>query len=71
MGQLTLNVASIFVEVDSTILKHLERDSEYLQQQLGQYGAISADFVTKFCYETLPTPLALGKTILVSVLSIS
>ncbi|MCJ1467841.1 hypothetical protein MMC07_006466 [Pseudocyphellaria aurata] len=65
LGQLMLNVASVFVKADDNILKHLERDSEWLQQQLGQYGPISKDFVTKFAYESYPTRVALGKTILV------
>lgn len=66
-GKLLLNVASIFVTADNNLLKHLERDSEWLQQQLGQYAPISGDFVTKFAYETYPTPIALGRTIMVSL----
>ena len=62
-----LNVASIFITADDKILKHLERDSEWLQQQLGQYAPISGDFVTKFPYEMFPTPIALGRSITVSV----
>ena len=61
-----LNVASIFMPADDKILKHLERDSEWLQQQLGQYAPISRDFVTKFAYEMFPTPVALGRTIMAS-----
>ena len=67
LGELMLNVASIFMKADDKILKHLERDSEWLQQQLGQYASISRDFVTKFAYEMFPTPIALGKTIMVSI----
>lgn len=66
LGELMLKVASIFVRADDKIVKHLERDSEWLQQQLGQYGPISGDFVTKFAYEMYPTNIALGKTIMVS-----
>lgn len=64
-GEIMLKVASIFVKADDKILKHLERDSEWLQQQLSQYGPIARDFVTKFAYETYPTPIALGRTIMV------
>ena len=32
------------------------------------YAPISHDFVTKFAYETLPTPIALGRMIMVSFL---
>ncbi|KAA6406627.1 MAG: TPR repeat protein [Lasallia pustulata] len=65
LGELMLKVASIFVTADDKILKHLERDSEWLQQQLGQYAPISNDFVTKFAYEMFPTRIALGKAIMV------
>ena len=40
-GELMVKVASIFVKADDKILKHLERDSEWLQQQLSQYGPIT------------------------------
>jgi hypothetical protein len=43
----------------------LERDSEWLQQQLGQYAPISGDFVTKFAYEEYATPTASGGSIMV------
>jgi hypothetical protein len=45
-GRLMVNVASVFVAADNGLLRHLEQDSEWLQQQLGQYGLISGDFVT-------------------------
>nr|CEG03183.1 unnamed protein product [Fusarium pseudograminearum CS3487] len=52
-------------QADDRLLKHLERDSEWLLQQLGQYGPISGEFVTKFAYENYKTPIALGKQIMV------
>jgi hypothetical protein len=61
-----VNVASVFVAADDRLLQHLERDSEWLQQQLGQYGPISGDFVTKYAYEEYETPTLLGQSILVS-----
>ena len=69
LGKLLVNVASVFVAADDRLLQHLERDSEWLQQQLGQYGPLSGDFVTKFAYEEYPTPTLLGHSIMVSVLS--
>lgn len=66
LGELMLKVASIFVTADNKILPHLERDSEWLQQQLGQYAPINRDFVTKFAYETYPTQIAFGKKMMVS-----
>ncbi len=68
LGELMLNVASIFVTTNDRILQHLERDSECLQQQLGQYAPISGDFITKSAYEIYPTPTAVGKTIMVIIL---
>ena len=68
LGELIFNVASIFVTTNDRTLQQLERDSEWLQQQLSQYAPISGDFITKFAYEIYPTPIAVGKTIMVSVL---
>ena len=67
LGEAVLKIASIFVTADDKILKHLERDSEWLRHQLNQYGPISRDFVTKFAYEMYPTPIPLGRSIMVSV----
>lgn len=66
LGKLLVNVASLFVAADDRLLRHLKRDSEWLQQQLGQYGPISGDFVTKFAFETYKTPTVLGHSIMVS-----
>jgi hypothetical protein len=65
LGKLLVNVASVFVAADDNLMKHLERDSEWLQQQLGQYGPISGEFVTKFAYEVYKTPTVLGHSIMV------
>ncbi|KAF4996660.1 hypothetical protein FDECE_12338 [Fusarium decemcellulare] len=65
LGRILTNLASLFMEADDRILKNLAKDSEWLQQQLGQYSLISSDFVTKFAYEEYPTPTPLGKSILV------
>jgi len=69
MGRVLANVASLVVAADDRLLKHLERDSEWLQQQLGQYLPISNDFVTKFAYEEYATPTVLGHSIMVCVSS--
>lgn len=68
LGEVVLNVASILISTNNRILQHLKRDSEWLQQHLAQYALISRDFVTNFAYEMLPTLIALGRTILVSIL---
>jgi hypothetical protein len=66
LGKLIVNVASVFMAADDRLLQHLERDSEWLQQQLGQYGPISGDFVTKFAFEEYATPTVLGGSMVVS-----
>ena len=65
LGKLLVNIASVFVAADSQLLRHLERDSEWLQQQLGQFALISGDFVTKFAFEEYETPTMLGHEIMV------
>lgn len=65
LGRVLVNIASLFVPSNDRILRHLERDSEWLQQQLGQYNPISGDFVTKFAYEEYQTKTALGTSIMV------
>lgn len=69
LGRLLTNIASLFVPADDRILQHLQRDSEWLQQQLGQYGPISGDFITKFGYEEYETPTVLGHKIMVRICS--
>jgi hypothetical protein len=64
-GKRLVGVASIFVKTNDNLLNVLERDSEALQQQLGQYAPISGDFETKFAFETKAMPLALGNAIIV------
>jgi hypothetical protein len=65
LGRVLANVASLVVAADDRLLKRLERDSEWLLQQLGQYAPISNDFVTKFAYEEYTTPTVLGRSIMV------
>ncbi|KAM3533696.1 hypothetical protein MY4038_003011 [Beauveria bassiana] len=65
LARVLANVASLVTAADDRLLKHLERDSEWLQQQQGQYGPISDDFVTKYAYEEYTTPTILGHSIMV------
>ncbi|KAF8526828.1 hypothetical protein BU17DRAFT_82243 [Hysterangium stoloniferum] len=52
-----LKLASLSSRTNNVLLKHLISNSEWLQQQLSSYNAISGNFCTKFFYETLPTVL--------------
>lgn len=65
LGKLLVNVASVFVAADDRLMKHLKQNSEWLQQQLGQYNPISSGFITKFAYEEYETPTLLGHSIMV------
>jgi hypothetical protein len=65
LGKLLVNVASLCVAANDQLMKHLEQDSEWLQQQLGQYRPISGEFVIKFAYEEYKTPTVLGHSIMV------
>jgi hypothetical protein len=68
MAQVIINIASVFISVNDEFLHHLTANSEWLQQQLGQYGPISGEFVTKFAYETLETSTVAGQKMMVSLL---
>jgi hypothetical protein len=65
-GKLLVNVASIFRQSNTSLLEHLERDSAWLEQQLEQYKSISSDIFTLFCFESYPTRLASGISVMVS-----
>jgi hypothetical protein len=66
LGELLVNIGSIAIPTQSHLLTHLDRDSEWLQQQLDQYGPISGDFVTKFAFEEYKTPIIGGQSKMVS-----
>jgi hypothetical protein len=63
-GRTVVKVASMFMPAHDRLLRHLKRDSELLQQQLGQYCPIS-HIVHLYAYEELKTETMLGYSILV------
>lgn len=65
VASLLVNIVSLYIRTTKDILKHLERDSEWLQQQLAQYGAISGDFVTQYAYKEYKTKTLGGSCIMV------
>jgi hypothetical protein len=67
-GKVVVNVASIFQHTSTAILEHLEKDSEWLEVQLEQYKSISSEVFTIFCFESYPTPLLAGRSMMVSSL---
>jgi len=64
-GVAILNIASLFANINTSMIKHLQTNSEWLRQSMDQFSAISGDFEIKYCYEQYKTPLALGKSTLV------
>jgi hypothetical protein len=64
-GKLLVNIASVVTASNIRLLRHLERNSEELLRLLGQYGAISGDFVTKYAYEVYETPMMMGHSLMV------
>lgn len=58
IGKVLLNVAKIQGDANDNLLKHLEENSELLEQQMSEFSLISQSFEIKFAYETKPTPLA-------------
>jgi hypothetical protein len=66
-GKLLTNVVSIFRQTNNGILQHLEKDSEWLEIQLDQYKPISSNIFTIFCFESYPTPLVSGGSMMVSL----
>jgi hypothetical protein len=65
-ASIVVNVSSVYYYTNSSVLKNLERDSEWLEIQLEQYKAISNDFLTKFMYETLPISSSAGTFLVIS-----
>lgn len=61
-----VTIASIFVNTNDRMLQHLQRDSEEVQRLMRDFAPISSDFRTKFAYETLPTVLPTGRSMMVS-----
>ena len=64
-GVLATNIASVFAKTNKEILKHLKKNSEWLEHQQALFLPISTQFETIYFYETYPTPLPGGGSLLV------
>ncbi|OXV11944.1 hypothetical protein Egran_00299 [Elaphomyces granulatus] len=64
-GKVLVNIASIFRHTNTAILEHLEKDSAWLEIQLEQYKSISSEVFTIFCFESYPTPLPVGTSMMI------
>jgi hypothetical protein len=67
LALIILGIQSIYSQTKTSILKHLQRDSEFLQSQLSTYASISGNFDTKFFYEAYPTQIIGGARSIVSL----
>ncbi|KAH8722879.1 hypothetical protein GQ44DRAFT_774658 [Phaeosphaeriaceae sp. PMI808] len=65
-GKVLVNVASLFRRASTALPGHLERGSEWLEMQLEQYSSISSEVFTIFCFESYPTPLPEGRSMIIS-----
>jgi hypothetical protein len=61
-----LQISSLFANTNTSVVKHLKANSEWLRQQVDQFTGISESFQIIHCFEGYPTPLAFGKSSLVS-----
>ena len=61
-GILARNLVSIFANTNKEILEHL---AEWLEYQQALFLPISSEFETIYFYETYPTPLPGGGSLLV------
>ena len=64
-GILARNLASLFTNTNKEILEHLAKNSEWLEFQQTLFLPISTKFETIYFYETYPTPLPGGGSLLV------
>ena len=64
-GMMARNLASIFTNTNGQILEHLAKNSEWLEYQQRLFLPISNQFETVYFYETCPTPLPGGGSLLV------
>lgn len=55
-----LRLAKLQGDTSDRLLKHLEKNSEFLQDQNKDFSLISEAFDITFVYETKPTPLPGG-----------
>ena len=65
LGKILLKLLSVSMSTNDKVLKHIDKYSEFLSMQLSQFTSISNDFEIKCFYETYPTPLPIGTSVIV------
>jgi hypothetical protein len=61
-----LNIGSVFSSFNTSVIRHLKTNSEWLRQQLQEFAPRSKDLIIEYYFETLKTPVALGKSKMVA-----
>lgn len=65
-GKIFLRVAGIYTNTDTRLFRHLQSNSESIETGLGEFASIANSILTKYFYETLPTPIKAGSSMMVS-----
>lgn len=68
IGKILASLGSLVTYTSSNIIKHLAENSEWLQQQQGQFSVISGDFDIVYFYETYKMHVPIYGDILVRYL---
>ena len=53
LGRILINIASLFTAADDHLLKHLERDSEWLQHGLERHSLVYVNMMAVYRYDIL------------------
>lgn len=64
MAQTVCNMASIFLYTDDKFVERLEKDSEFIEQSLGDFKPLASRVHMKFFYEDIETPNIAGHAIM-------
>lgn len=65
-GSLLLRVAEIYYHTDDRLVRHLRSNSESIESGLAEFASIANSILIKYFYETFPTPIKAGGSIMVS-----
>lgn len=65
-GKLLLRVAEVYYHTDDRLVRHLQSNSESIESGLADFASIASRILIKYFYETFPTPIKAGGSIMVS-----
>jgi hypothetical protein len=70
LGHRALKIAQVYYSINDNTIKELEEHSQWLERETGLFNTIRDSFRIRNCYETMPTPLLHGTSIVVCTRSI-